>query len=258
MNTKVAVITGAANGIGKGIAEKFAKEGYQIVIADIDDLNGEKVAKSIVSEGGRAEYFKIDLLREEEIEKLFEFVYDKYDRIDTVICNAGVQIRDWAVDFDSEQFDMLMGINVRAYYLCARTAARYMKNQESKGNIVCISSVNSISYHSKRSPYNISKAAINGMVGTLAVEWGRDNIRINAVAPGYVKTELMESGIREGIIDEKNIMSVIPYKRYIEIEEIANVVLFLSSDMASGVTGQVIYVDGGWSKNALPEDKNME
>lgn len=258
MDTRIAVVTGGANGIGKGIVKKFLQEGIKVYIADIDEAAGKVIEGEFNKEWpGMCVFVKVDLTKDDEIEKLFADVYAAEKKIDILVNDAGIQIREWATDFPIEQFDRLMSINLRAYYLCSRTAARYMKEQR-KGSIVCISSVNSVSYHSKRSPYNISKAAINGLVGTLGVEWGRYNIRINAVAPGYVLTELMESGIREGIIDEKNIMSVIPMKRYIAIEEIANTVYFFASDMSSAVTGQVLCADGGWSKNALPESEDME
>lgn len=257
MDKKIVVVTGGAKGIGKGIAEKFSKEGFVVIIADIDNIHGERTVEEIIASGGDANFWKVDLTQDEEVDKLFLDVIKNYGKIDVLICNAGVQIREWATDFPMEKFDYLMRLNLRAYYLCSRLAAKYMKVQDNGGAIVCISSVNSVSYHSKRSPYNISKAAINGLVGTLGVEWGRYNVRINAVAPGYVLTELLESGIKEGIIDEKNIMSVIPMKRYIRIEEISNAVYFLASDAASGITGQVLCVDGGWSKNALPEEMEM-
>ncbi len=254
---KNVIVTGGAKGIGKGIAEKFAEKDYNVIIADIDVDKGKETVNEIERKGQKAVFLKVDLRKDEEVENLFNHVIQKYGRLDGLICNAGVQIREWATDFAMDKFDYLMDINLRAYYLCARLAARQMKVQECGGAIVCISSVNSMRYHSKRSPYNISKAAINGLVGTLGVEWGRYNIRINAVAPGYVLTELMESGIHEGIIDEKKIMSVIPMKRYIKIEEISNAVYFLASDASSGITGQVLCVDGGWSKNALPEELEM-
>ena len=257
MDSKVAIITGAAKGIGLGIAQKFVKENIKVVIADIDVDSGKEAAKKLTGKGGSACFIKVDLTKEKEIEALFEKTIEQYGRLDMLVCNAGIQIREWATDFPTDKFDYLMNVNLRAYYLCARTAAKYMKENENGGAIVCISSVNSISYHSKRSPYNISKAAINGLVGTLGVEWGRFNIRINAVAPGYVLTDLMESGIREGVINEANIMSVIPMKRYIDIEEIGNVVYFFASEASSGVTGQVLCVDGGWSKNALPESREL-
>lgn len=254
---KVALVTGGANGIGKGIVKKFLSEGYDVAVADFDEENGCKLEQEQIGENCSVEFIKTDITNDQDVENLFQHVFNKYQQIDTVVCDAGIQIRDWAIDFSMEKFDYLMNVNLRGYYLCAKIAARYMKEQETGGTIVCISSVNSLQYHSKRSPYNISKAAINGMVGTLGVEWGRYNIRINAVAPGYVYTEVMQSGLREGIIDEENIMKVIPMKRYISVEEIANVVYFMASDMSSGVTGQVLCVDGGWSKNALPEDKDM-
>lgn len=257
MEDRVAIVTGGANGIGFGIVKKFTQEGIYTIIADIDEENGRRIEQEINIKEEKISFYKVDLSNDCEVEVLFENVMEKFGHIDVLVCNAGVQIREWAVDFPMEKFDLLMRINLRAYYLCAKIAARYMKKQKNGGSIVCISSVNSLSYHSKRSPYNISKAAVNGLVGTLGVEWGRYNIRVNAVAPGYVLTELMESGIQEGIINEKNIMSVIPMKRYISIEEVSNVVYFLASKEASGVTGQVLCVDGGWSKNALPEELDL-
>lgn len=258
MNAKIAIVTGGANGIGKGIVKKFLQEGIKVYIADIDETAGNKISGEFNEKWpGRCAFIKVDLTKDEEIDKLFAGVYAREKKLDILVNDAGIQIREWAVDFPMEQFDKLMSINLRSYYLCSRTAAKYMKERR-EGSIVCVSSVNSISYHSKRSPYNISKAAVNGLVGTLGVEWGRYNVRINAVAPGYVLTELMESGIRQGIIDEKNIMKVIPMKRYIAVEEVADAVYFFASDMSSAVTGQVLCVDGGWSKNALPECEEME
>lgn len=255
---RVAIVTGGAKGIGRGIVQKFVQENITVIIADMDKEEGKKTEKTFVQQGGKVIFYQIDLRNDNDVERMFEAVIQQYGQLDILVCNAGVQIREWATEFPMEQFDLLMSVNLRAYYLCARSAAKYMKEQEQGGSIVCISSVNSISYHSKRSPYNISKSAINGLVGTLGVEWGRFNVRINAVAPGYVLTELMESGIEEGIIDEKNIMSVIPIKRYIKISEIANAVYFFASMESSAVTGQVLCVDGGWSKNALPEQYDME
>lgn len=254
---KVAVITGAAMGIGKGIAKQLIHNYENIVIADISEKEGEQVAKEFTTDSCNVSFHKIDLTHDDEIENMFAYIYEKYGKIDALVCNAGIQIRHWATEFPMDEWDKLMSINLRAYYVCSRTAARYMQI-EGKGSIVCISSVNGQSYHSKRSAYNISKAAINGLVGTLAVEWGRFGIRINSVAPGYVETEVMLSGVREGIIDKDKLLTIIPMKRFIKIEEIGSVVRFLLSDDSSAVTGQVICVDGGWSRNALPEDKDME
>lgn len=253
---KVVIITGAAMGIGKGIAEQLTSNYGKIIIADIAKNEGEKTARELTSKDCKVTFYYINLLSDEEIEKMFDRIYKQYGRIDSLVCNAGIQIRYWATEFPMEEWDKLMNLNLRAYYVCCRIAAMYMQKKE-KGSIVCISSVNGQMYHSKRSAYNISKAAINGLVGTLAVEWGRFGIRINSVAPGYVETEVMLSGVREGIIDKDELLSIIPMKRFIKINEIGSVVKFLLSDDASAVTGQIICVDGGWSRNALPENRNM-
>lgn len=254
---KIAIVTGGAKGIGKGIVAELRDECSHIIVADIDDISGNLVEKDLSTSDCKIIFYHIDLTKDQDIEALFKYTYDSFGRIDILVNNAGIQIRNWAIDFEMNQFDLLMNINLRAYYLCSKIAARYMKKRR-YGSIVCISSVNSLKYHSKRSPYNISKAAINGMVGTLGVEWGRFNIRINAVAPGYVETDIMLSGIRSGIINEKQIKSVIPMKRYVKVSEIGKTVRFLASDDASAITGQVLCVDGGWSKNALPEEEEMD
>lgn len=254
---KVAIVTGAAMGIGKGIVKELTKDYKHIVIADIAEDTGRKTAQELESDYCNVHFYKIDLTEDSAVEEMFQSVYEKYKSIDALVCNAGIQIRHWATEFPMKEWDQVLDLNLRSYYICARTAARYMKESDG-GAIVCISSANSVCYHSKRSAYNISKAAINGLVGTLAVEWGRYNIRINSVAPGYVETEVMLSGVKEGIINTEQALSMIPMKRFIKVKEIGSVVRFLLSDDASAVTGQVICADGGWSKNALPEDKDMQ
>ncbi len=256
MNDKVVIVTGAAMGIGKGIAKELTDSFGNVIIADISGEAGEKTAQELSSDACNVEFIRIDLTDDQAVERMIAAIYEKYGRIDSLVCNAGIQIRHWATEFPMDEWDKVISLNLRAYYVCSRICAGYMQ-KAGKGSIVCISSVNGQQYHSKRSAYNISKAAINGLVGTLGVEWGRYNIRINAVSPGYVETEVMLSGVREGIIDVNKALSIIPLKRFITIPEIGKAVKFLLSDDASAITGQVLCVDGGWSKNALPEDKDM-
>lgn len=255
---KNVVVTGAAKGIGKGIAKRFSEEGANVLVADIlEDQASETAAELAAMYNTKVIPYQIDLTKSEQIEAMMEYASNTMGSIDVLVCNAGITIHNWATDYEIETINKVFDIDIKAYYLCARTAARYMKEQENKGSIVCISSVNSAVYHSKRSLYNVSKAAVNGMVGTLGVEWGRFGIRINAVAPGYVATDLVKTGIDNGTINLNRNMEVIPMKRLIEVDEIANAVAFLASSQASAITAQTLFVDGGWSKDALPEDLDM-
>lgn len=251
---KTAVVTGGAQGIGKGICERLAAEGARLVIVDIDEEAALALASDLTEKGGSAAAYKANLCNVDEIDAMIRYVHGKHGSIDILVNNAGVQIREWATEFDEAKFDFLMDLNLKAYYFASRAAARHMKEQPHGGAIVCVSSANSTRYTSRRSPYNISKAAVNGLVGTLAVEWGRFNIRINAVAPGYVLTDMVKKGIEEGIIDLETNFKVIPMKRLLRLEEIANGVCFLASEEASGITGQTLFIDGGWNQCGLPED----
>ena len=249
---KVTIVTGGAQGIGKGIATCFAQRGAKVIVADIQGEKADATAAELRELGVEAEGYKINLTENDEIEAMMKYVYEKYGSIDILINNAGVQIREWATDFPLDKFDFVLNLNLRAYYIASRVAARYMKEQGG-GAIVCTSSGNSECFTSKRSAYNISKAGVNGLVATLGVEWGRFGIRINGVAPGYLMTEMVKKGIEEGNIDADNIMQVIPMKRFLDVSEVGEAVCFLASDNASGITGQVLFVDGGWNKCGLPE-----
>ena len=246
---KVAIVTGGSRGIGKGICERLAAEGAKLVIISMNKATAEATADEL-----GAEAYLADLRSVEQIDAAMKYVFEKYGSIDILVNNAGVQIREWATEFEESKFDELMDLNLKAYYFASRAAARYMKQQAQGGSIVCISSANSTRFTSRRSPYNISKAAVNAMVGTLGVEWSRYNIRVNAVAPGYVHTDMIQKGIDDGIIDMKTNFKVIPMKRFLSMAEIASGVCFLASSEASGITGQTLFIDAGWSQCGLPED----
>ncbi len=250
---KIAVVTGGTRGIGRGVAQRLADEGARLVIVGTNRETAEETARELRLGGTAAEAYAADLRSVTEIDALMAHVHDAYGRIDILVNNAGVQIREWATDFTEKDYDFLMELNLKAYYFAACAAAKYMKAQGG-GSIVCVSSGNSTRFTSRRSLYNISKAAVNALVGTLAVEWGRFNIRVNAVAPGYVLTDMVKKGIDDGVIDMETNFKVIPIKRMLSTEEIGNGVCFLASDEASGVTGQTLFIDGGWSRCGLPED----
>jgi len=253
---RIAIVTGGSRGLGKAIARKLLREGMVVVIADILEEELRITVDEFTVQGLKADQYIADLGKVSDIERLMAYTVSKYGVLDVLVNNAGIQIRKPAVDFEEADWDKLMGINLKASYFAATAAARIMIKRGS-GSIICISSANSTEYTSKRSLYNISKAAVNGLVGTLGVEWARYGIRINAVAPGYVETDMVKAGIKDGIINLDEILSILPIKRMLLPEEIANAVRFLASDEASGIVGQTLFVDGGWSKNGLPEKKEL-
>ena len=258
MSTRVALVTGASRGIGAATARRLAAEGCAVAVNyNRSRAEALALAEEINAAGGRAMAVKADVAVREEVENMVDNVLDKFCQLDILVCNAGITIHNWATDYPIEDIDKVFDLDIRGYYLCARTAARYMK-QQGKGSIVMISSANSVIYHSKRSLYNVSKSATAGMAGTLGVELARFGIRVNAVGPGYVATDLVKQGVENGTIKMDKNFQVIPDKRFIEVEEIASVVAFLASDEASAINGQNILADLGWSKNALPEDTDME
>ncbi|MDO4258201.1 MAG: SDR family oxidoreductase [Actinomycetaceae bacterium] len=257
VENKVAIVTGGARGLGYAMAEALAAQGAQVVIADIDSTALAEAEKSFADSGLTVASRVADMSKVSDIDALIDGVVSDFGHLDILVNNAGIQIRKWATEFPEEEYDLLMDINLKAYYFASRAAARHFQKQGG-GAIVCTSSANSTRFTTRRTPYCISKAAINGLVAALANEWGRFGIRVNAVAPGFVLTEMVKKGISDGIIDVDAAMSVVPMKRFLDPAEIANAALFLASDAASGITGQTLFVDGGWSINGLPEAKDIE
>ncbi len=257
INDKVAIVTGAAKGLGRAIALRLLKEGAIVILADILEKELSNTVLELTENGFKAEKYIIDVREISAIDDMVDTVYKKYGKLDILVNNVGVQIRDWATEFKETDWDKLMDINLKSYYFASRSVARIMK-KNGKGSIVCISSTNAKRFTSKRTPYCISKAAINGLVAALGNELGRFGIRVNGVAPGYVLTDMAVSAMKANLMSEETAISVTPLKRFILPEEIASSVCFLASDEASGITGQTLFVDGGWSINGLPEPKDME
>ena len=168
---KITVVTGGTRGIGKGIAKRFLEEGATVIIIGGKNKADAENAVAELSPLGKIEAMMVDLSEADAVEKMIDDVVAKYGRIDILVNNAGIQIRKWATEFPIAEFDKVINVNMRAYYIASRCAARYMQKQGG-GSIVCISSGNSQCFTSQRSAYNISKAAVNGLVATLGVEWG--------------------------------------------------------------------------------------
>ena len=237
---KTAVVTGGTRGIGFAIAKKFLEEGANVAIAGSRMESVNKALDKLKEYGDRVMGIAPDLNNPQEIADAFQQVKDRYGRLDILGNNAGVSARDRLYDYKPEDFDKTIALNVNAVFYCAQAAARIMKGQGG-GVIINTSSMVSLYGQAAGCAYPASKFAVNGLTKSLARELGKDHIRVNAVAPGVIRTDMV-AALPDAMIQP--LIQSIPLGRIGEPEDIANAYLFLASDLASYVTGAVLSVDG--------------
>ena len=248
LNGKLAIVTGGARGIGFAIAEKFLSEGARVVVPDILEDGAQRVAKL----GGNAEFYHIDLRKRADIFEMAKYVHTKYKRIDILVNNAGIARPCPTLKLSEETLDEVIDINMKAPLYCSQAAGRFMR-KDGGGSIINISSGNSRMINVGRVPYGLTKGAVNMLTMHLGAEWGIYNIKVNAIAPGWIRTEMPEKALKLGILNEKTILSVSPIGRFGKAEEIANVACFLASSESDYITGQIIFADGGWNTGIMPD-----
>ena len=236
LENKIAVITGGGRGIGKATAQLFTNEGATVVIAEFDEVSGQSTANEL-----GAHYIKTDISNEESVNALFNFVSSKFGQLDILVNNAGILADSTLKKLDSDSFDAVINVNLRGVYLCGRAAANIMIEQGS-GVILNASSV--VAHHGNfgQTNYVASKAGVIGITKVWARDLGKDGIRVNAVAPGFIQTN-MTAGMPEKVVDMMG--EKVPLKRWGQPEDVANAYTFLASDEASYITGAVLNVDGG-------------
>lgn len=239
-NKKVAVVTGAGVGIGKGIALALAKEGYDVVASDIDQQSCAKTAAEAASAGAGSLAVKCDVSVKAEVESLFSQTKERFGKVDVLVNNAGIYPFVSFGDMQEEDWDKVMGVNMKGLFLCSQEALRYMPEG---GRIINISSIASLVGFPGLVHYCASKGGVNAMSRALALELAPKKITVNVVAPGAIKTPGAQSSEQA----QQQIVAGIPLKRMGEPEDIAGAVSFLASEKASYVTGQTIVVDGGWT-----------
>jgi len=245
LENKVAVITGAAQGIGRAIAERYVREGAHVLISDLDLERSETTAREIANDAERCSATCCDVTDAAQVRDLIALAIERYGRIDIVVANAGIGIAAKVVDITEAEFDAVMDVNVKGVFLTAQTAARAMQKQAGGGAIINIGSIAGKRALPDQLPYCISKAAVNHMTAVMGVALASDGIRVNAIGPGSVNTELMRKMVMASPEQRRTVLSRTPMGRAGEPEEIASVAVFLASDDASYVTGQVIFPDGG-------------
>ncbi|RMD91655.1 MAG: 3-oxoacyl-ACP reductase FabG [Calditrichaeota bacterium] len=239
---KVAIITGAARGIGRATALTFASEGARVVAVDINENAGKRLVWEIKHAGGTAIFLKVNVADPGEVENMVERTLRHFGKIDILINNAGIVEDARLIKMELEQWQRVIEVNLKGVFLCARAVARVMEAQQTGGVILNASSVVALYGNFGQTNYVASKAGVIGMTRTWARELGKKGIRVNAVAPGFIATEMVQS-VPEKVIDimkEKT-----PLGRLGTPQEVASAYLFLASDEASFINGAILSVDGG-------------
>ncbi len=241
MENKVAVITGSARGIGKAIAKILARQGFQIVICDIDYQTVMSTAKELEQLGTQTLAIKVDVTNTEEVAHLFDETMKKFGRVDVLVNNAGITRDNLLIRMQENEWDSVIAVNLKGCFNCLKAAAKIMMKQRS-GNIVNISSVVGVMGNFGQANYAASKGGVISLTKSAAKELAARNITVNALAPGYIETE-MTKNLPENV--KQAFMDLIPLKRPGQPEDVANAVSFLVSPAADYITGQVIHIDGG-------------
>ncbi len=247
LDNKVAIVTGGARGIGYAIARRFLEEGARVVIADIDDETGARVAEELKVHGD-VRFVECDVGERLDVRNMVAATIDAFGDIDVLVNDAATLVQADFLDVEEADFDRVLRVNLKGAFLCGQAVARHMVERieagAGPGAIVNMSSVNAVFAIANQVPYSVSKGGINQLTKVMALGLARYGIRVNAIGPGSINTEMLESVMAdpEG---RRRILSRTPMGRIGEPREIAAVAAFLASDEASYITGQTIYADGG-------------
>lgn len=243
LENNVAIITGGAMGIGKATALRFAEEGATVAIWDVNKEKAEATVNQIITAGGKAKFYAVNTMNADQVTAAAASVQADFGRIDILINNAGITRDSSLKKMTKEQWDLVIGVNLTGVYQCTQAVVPYMEANK-YGRIINASSVVGLTGNFGQTNYAATKAGVIGMSKVWAREFGRKGITSNAVAPGFIHTEMMDS-IPEKVLE--NLTSRTPLQRLGTVEELANAYLFLASSESSFINGAVLSVDGGLS-----------
>jgi NAD(P)-dependent dehydrogenase (short-subunit alcohol dehydrogenase family) len=247
---RVAVITGAAQGIGAACARAFAAEGARVVVSDVNEVGGAALAEDIAARGGMAAFCRADVGDKSDAEQLARFAAERYGRIDVLVNNAGIVHAAEFVDLAEADFDCVLRVNLKGPFLCSQAAVRQMLKQAprakgERGVVINMSSVNAVLALANQIPYTVSKGGLNQLTKAMALSLAPHGIRVMGIGPGSIATELLKTAVMTDEAAKARILSRTPLGRLGEPEEIARIAVFLASDDASYLTGSTLYPDGG-------------
>jgi glucose 1-dehydrogenase len=247
---RVAIVTGAAQGIGAACARALAEEGARVVVSDLNEVGGNAVVKSIAAAGGYALFKQADVGSGADCAALVEHAVTHFGRLDILINNAGIVHAADFLELAEADFDRVLRVNLKGAFLCAQAAARQMARQPPRTNgergvVVNMSSVNAVLAIANQVPYTVSKGGVNQLTKVMALALAPHGIRVTAIGPGSIATEMLKAAVLTSDAARDRILSRTPMKRLGEPAEIARIAVFLASDDASYVTGTTLYADGG-------------
>lgn len=238
---QVALVTGGARGIGRSIAEGLARRGANVAIADINEGEAVKTSAEITKSGVRAIGIGLDVSKSEQVMKSFEIIMKEFGKLDILVNNAGITRDNLLLRMKEDDWDAVIGINLKGAFLCSKEAVKIMSRQR-YGRIVSVSSVVAFMGNPGQANYSASKAGLIGLTKTIAKEYAGRGITSNAIAPGFISTAMTDK-LPDTVKEEMK--KAIPMSRFGSPEDVANAVLFLSSPESGYITGQVIHVNGG-------------
>ena len=244
LGEKVCLITGGAQGIGEACARLFLEQGAKVVIVDVDKEKGQALASQLQQQGHEILFLASDVGNKVEVDAVIAQVLAKHGRLDVLVSNAGIFKAAPFLEVSEYDFDEVLRVNLKGAFLVGQAAARVMK-EKGGGAIVHMSSVNAVMAIPEIASYNVSKGGLNQLTRAMALALADDGIRVNAVAPGTIATELASKAVLTSDDARNKILGRTPMKRLGNPAEVAHVVAFLASDAASYITGEVITVDGG-------------
>jgi NAD(P)-dependent dehydrogenase (short-subunit alcohol dehydrogenase family) len=248
---KVAAITGAASGIGKETAILMAKEGARVAVLDLQEEDGKKVVQEINNNGGKAQFWKLDVSDEAQVKKVFSEIVKEYGEITVLVNNAGILGENKPPhEIGKEEWDKVLAVNVIGVALCTKHAIPYMK-KAGKGSIVNLSSIYGIVGKNDNPPYHASKGAVRIMSKTDAIYYAKDKIRVNSVHPGFIWTNMVQAAAEDSPVDVEDFRKAIAKRHPVghvgEPRDIAYGILYLASDESKFVTGSELVIDGGYT-----------